>query len=309
MKRIFCATVVVLMLIAFALPVFATESGAVEVTETPTVVVTEGQSGTQIPTETETVIETEAVIEPEAVLDGEDASEIVGIIENSDSRAEAILAIINKYGCSQEKAEEILDAFIEIGEKYLGQNELWIGFKNDIQENRNFWIMIITCAVAVVVILSGIFVLLGKTNPTMRKAMFGMADALKISEAQKTENSQALKKILAIIDGIAQKEEIFKELIEEKEEYILQLEESMKSREEQYAKERSSVLFAAAYNLRMMKLICDRTGMPVTDKSMIDLWYCKGIESIKDELCEEDKKKLDSMAAMLDTSGGCEGDE
>ena len=157
--------------------------------------------------------------------------------------------------------------------------------------------------------LGGIFVLLGKTNPTMRRAMFGMNEALSISKKQYEENSQTLANMLKTVEESKKKEELYEEEIQKKEDAILALEEKIELLEEHNEKERKNMLIAETYNLRMLKLICDRTAMPITDKSMIDLWYAKGIESIKDELNEEDIKKINSMFEMLSGIGGIDEEQ
>ena len=316
MKKIFCLITIALLVFVLAVSVCADES-AVDTEainyESETIITTEADTATDTATETvaqETIVETPvepdvpSAIETVPEISKDDLSDIIGIIEESDNRSDVIMAIIEKFGCSQSEAEEILDTFLALGDKYLGTNDAWIGFKKDVQEDTQFWTMVIMCAVAVIFIIGGIFVLLGKTNPTIRRAMFGMNEALSVSKQQLDENSQTLAIMLKTVEESKKKEELYEATIAKKEEHIISLKEKISTIEERNEKERSHMLMAAAYNLRMLKLVCDRTRMPITDKSMIDLWYTKGIESIKDELNAEDIQKIDSMAAMLDAPGG-----
>lgn len=301
MKKIFCAIMITLLMLTFSVTAFATES---------TKNVPETEFATEVQTEVvETEIQTEANKETSAEISKEDFEDIIGIIEDSDNRSDVIVAIVEKFGCSQDEAEDILDTFLALGDKYLGSNEVWVGFKKDIQEDTQFWTMVIMCAVAVLFIIGGIFVLLGKTNPTMRRAMFGMNEALSIGKKQYEENSQTLANMLKTVEESKKKEELYEEEIQKKEDAILALEEKIELLEEHNEKERKNMLIAETYNLRMLKLICDRTAMPITDKSMIDLWYAKGIDSIKDELNEEDIKKINSMFEMLSGIGGIDEEQ
>lgn len=289
-KIILYITVFALMFCMGTVAVCATEA---EITELSTELSTEFESGADT--------ETDAIIDPEA------ASEIIDIIESTDNRSDVILAIVTKYGCTPEEAEEILNTFIALGDKYLGENATWVGFKKDVQENTKFWVTAITCGVAALALLVGALVLLGKTNPTMRRAMFGMADALKMSEQQVQVNSQTLEKMEKLFAEAMEKEEYFEKTISEKDEQIIALSKHIKTLKTAIKKERSNMLFAEMYNLRMLKLICDRMTMPVADKSTIDHWYAKGIEAIKKELSAEDIEKADAMLDMLDITGGCDG--
>jgi hypothetical protein len=54
----------------------------------------------------------------------------------------------------------------------------------------------------------------------------------------------------------------------------------------------------------MLKLVIDRTAMPMTDKATIDLFYANGMKAIEAELSEEDFAKLEKRLAMLDSVGG-----
>ena len=183
MKKIICLAMIAIMLIVF---------GAVTVSASETVTELEAEE-----TVLETATETESVTEdePEIVIDKEDASEIIDLIENSSDKSDVILSLMNKYGCSEEDAEAILEAFVALGDKYLGSNEAWIGFKKDIQEDTQFWVMVIMCIATAIAIVLGVFVLLAKTNPTMRRAMFGITDTLKLSKQQLEANIQTLANI------------------------------------------------------------------------------------------------------------------
>jgi hypothetical protein len=282
MKKIICFVMVAIMLIVFgAVTVSATES-TTEIETVETVV--------------ETVEETEGATEAETTItiNKEDASEIMDLIENSEDKSSVILALIDKYGCSEEDAEEILQMFVALGDKYLDSNEIWVGFKKDIQEDTQFWIMVIMCVVTAITIILGVFVLLCKTNPTMRRAMLGMVDTIKLVREHVEASLQTLGDMRNDVANL-------KEELAQKEETILSLTKQMADKEASSELERKHMLAAAAYNLRMMKLIFDRMAVPIADKSTVDHWYAKGVESIKNELNDEDTKEIESMCAMLNS--------
>lgn len=305
MKRIICIVATIITACALmVIPAYATDTETVTVTIEASETQTVGKTTTEAVAEsvTETADVSEEVSETLAI-DGEVASDIINMIENSENKSDLILALVEKYGCTIEEAEEILNSFIALGDKYLAGNEAWIGFKKDIRENTQFWASIIACVIAILAIIGGIFVLLGKTNPTVRKAMFGMTEALDIGRKQYEANSDALCEIKSIAAASAEKEALHEKIIEQKNEEIRKLAEELKSLKESNKKERRNMLMAEAYNMRILKLICDRAAMPVSDKATIDMWYAKGIDSIKDELNASDIQKIDSMSAMLDSIG------
>ena len=297
-KIILYIAILSLVLCAAVVTVSATETelvDTVEITETIGDMITE--AATEATTETD-------ITDESVIIDAEDASEIIDIIENSDNRSDVVLAIISKYGCTPEEAEEMLDTFIALGDKYLGENSNWIGFKKDVQENTQFWIVVIMGSVAILAIVGGTFVLLGKTNPTMRRAMFGMSESLKISDGMTNKNSQTLEEMKGLYKETMDKLVEYKAAIKDKDDEILALNRHIETLKTAIKKERSNMLYAEMYNLRMLKLIIDRTTMPVADKSTIDHWYEMGIDAIKEELSPEDAEKADAMLETLNVIGG-----
>ena len=104
-----------------------------------------------------------------STLDSEAISEVIDIIETSDSKAEAVLAVVKLLGVSTEEAEEIINALIAVGDEYLGQSDAWVGFKKDVQENMKFWAVVIACLASVITIAGVIFVFIGRVNPELAR--------------------------------------------------------------------------------------------------------------------------------------------
>lgn len=285
MKKVILIIIAILTIIAISVTFFnvgatdiSTESAFVELEES-----------------SELVGDSTAWIEIE---DGE-AEEIISVIEHSDTKAEAILSLAGKLGITTEEAEALINAVIDVGDEYMGDNAWWVGFKNDVQQDIQFWTVAIVLITAVLAIIGGVFVLLAKTNPTMKKAMWGMAECLNINTQMKNENSQTLGELKLIFEKSAEKLLEFEKLIEVKEDYIASLEIKIKDLEETASVEHTNMVKAEIYNLRMLKLVLDRTAMPLADKATIDLFYTKGIEALKDELTEEDIEKIENTIATL----------
>lgn len=290
MKKTFIILIAALILIAICVT-------ALNVSATDTVgdsVVTEPTEGSELTDSSATGLEIES---------GE-AAEIVSVIEGSESKSEAILSLVERLGITTEEAEALINAVIDVGDEYLGETAWWVGFKNDVQQDIQFWTTAIVLICAVLAIFGGVFVLLAKTNPTMKKAMWGMSESLAINEKIKNENSQTLGDLKEIFAQAAEKEALFEDVIKQKEEYIEQLTAKIERLEAASAEERLNMVKAEIYNLRMLKLVCDRTAMPITDKATIDLFYAKGIDALKSELSPEDVEKIEKTMSMLDSVGG-----
>ncbi|MBE6584696.1 MAG: hypothetical protein E7649_06965 [Ruminococcaceae bacterium] len=295
-KILYYIMAAILVVCLFTLPAFATGT----ITESVTESVAESLS--------ESASVTYEELTQDIFIDNEAASEIVGIIEGSDSKTQAILDIAERLGITYEEAEGVLNTFLEVGDKYLGENELWIGFKRDVSENLKFWVIVVACALSVLTIIVMIFIQVAKTNPMMRKSMFGTDKAIGICQTTQKENSQALGEMKVLYAEAIKKETVYQKLIAEKEGDILELEKKIKCMEESAQKEKTNMVLAESYNLQILKLICSRTALPLSDRAAIDLWYTRATESLKSELSPEDIAKIDTIAAVIEKGDG-DGDK
>lgn len=254
----------------------------------------ESASGNEAETEVQTKAETEVQTESDnetSVSLGSSADEIIGIIESSESRSDAILALIGLLGCSSDEAEQIIESFIALGDRYAADSALWVGFRRDLRENTEFWAMLLTCISAALAIVGGIFVLLCRTNPAMKRAAFGMSEALSISRTQLGES----KEVLARIESLAQGSTCELGVIGER---LAALEAR--------SAERDASLLVQLSALRALKLICDRSAMPVCDKAVIDLWYRSVLSAARASL-GDGGARFDGLCALLE-SGSLEAD-
>lgn len=290
MKKILCYIIAVLLIIiATALPISATD------TESTTFATELAE------TDAETVES-----EPDMEINSEQAGEIVEIIESSGSQAEAIIALAEKLGITTEEAENLINSMLEVGDKYLGETKWWVGFKSSVEEDMKFWILAAVIATAGLAILWFAISNKMKVASPIKKLDYsihsdgGMLDIIKKTSS---ETSKMHSEMLEVVKEAAYQTDVYEGQLLKMQEELLEKDKEILELKAANRKERKDMLTAEAYNLRMLKLICDRTAMPMTDKATIDLFYAKGIDSIKAELSEEDFAKIEQMTAMLDTVG------
>lgn len=238
--------------------------------------------------------------EPRVEIGREEAEEIVEVLENTSSKAEAILMVAERLGITAEEAERLIDVVLEVGDAHFGEDQWWIAFKNNVEEDIQYWTTAMVVIAAVLSVAGGTVVLLSRTNPNIRKIRYGVSETVKITKENAEANSQAFGNIESLVTENIKKDEVFRQLLDEKEKQNEQLLDRIAQLEVSNERERRDMLMAEAYNLRMLKLIIDRTALPLADKATIDLFYAKGIDSIKAELSEEDVEKLEQTTAVLD---------
>lgn len=279
MKRIFSvfftASLIMTLLI---LPISASESGS-EIAVTEAI--------------TEAVAETAAT---EAVIGSEEASAVIDIIENSGSKAEAIIALAEELGITVEEAEQLINAVLMVGDKYLGESEIWVKFSKFVTEDIKFWTLVVVLGVASISMVIMIIMMAAKVNPNTRKTRKNSEQTVKFNEEIAYEISQTLEKMQNMFIETIQKNTEFKEVINSKEEKITAL-------ETEYSQKSKDMLISGVYVLRMLKLICDRTAMPLADKSIIDVFYAKGVEALKKNLSESDAELADKVLETLERIG------
>ena len=285
MKKIFYTIIAIIMIAALGvLPTFATDTKTV----TP---------------ETEAAETVTEALE----IDSEAASEIVDIIEASGTKAEAIVALAEKMGISIEDAEKLVDSMIEVGDKYLGDTKWWVGFKSTVESDMQFWIVVALIALVVLALLSYSLTMHIKFSSPMKRLDYSMNSEHGLANTVKAscdENSQALGKMMELYKAALENKAIYEKELLDKDGEILRCNEQIVQLKEARIKESKDMLIAAACNLRMLKLVIDRTAMPITDKATIDLFYANGMKAIEAELSEEDFAKLEKRLAMLDSVGG-----
>ena len=294
MKKTLLIVTAILALIAVTVTLFhvgATDAEYTEIAQTEATAV-ESEATEALPESDTPLINSEAI------------DEIVSIFEQSDSKPEAIIALAEKLGITTEEAEALINAVIVVGDETFGETDWWVVFKQSVQEDMQFWAVVIVVVIAAITILCGIFVLLAKTNPTMKKTLWKMTQIGKDAETMSANISETLVNLEKQYAAALEKEELFEQLLEKKEETIAELTAKIKDIEEAGETDRLNMINAEMYILRMIKLICDRTAMPITDKATIDLFYTKGIDALSSGLTDEDVDKIEKTISTLDSVGG-----
>lgn len=288
MKKIFCTFMIICLLFALTVSVSATESEPVIETEE----ITESDNAT----------ESESLLE----IESEDASDVVDIIANAGSKADAIFAVAEKLGISYEDAEGIVNSVIAVGDKYLGDDAGWIRFKDSVQDNMEIWVIV---AVLALVALSMLWYALSNhlKNRRLKTVEFNMSGMSKDVKEVKDKNSQTLEKIVEYAAEMKQKEEEHKEYVEKLVKQIVELKEENIAQDKELIKLQRDMINAEVSNLRMAKLICDRTRMPMADKATIDHYYATGVDPLMSDLPKEEAKQTEELTHTLDTVGGIDG--
>lgn len=291
MKKIFCIFAVLCMV--FTMTVCASA------TETETAVETEAISETEVATVTEEIAESETLFEVES---GE-AADIVDIISKAESKADAIFAVAEKLGISYEDAEGLVNSVLALGDKYLGENAGWVRFKEKVIGNMEFWALV---AVIALVALALLWCALSNhiKNHRFKNVEFNVSEFSTTATAVKDINSQALAKMVEMAEESRAKEAEYKQYIEELVKKITELKEENVEQDKELIKIQRDILTATLSALRMEKLICDRTRMPMADKATIDHFYATGVDPLLSNLPVEDAKAVEELAKTLDTVGG-----
>lgn len=286
MKKIFYIFTAMILMLSLSLTVSATESEAI--VETEEVV--------------ETVIETEEIIE----IESEDAAAIVDIISKAESKADAIFAVAEKLGISYEDAEGLVNSVLALGDKYLGENAGWVRFKEKVLGNMEFWALV---AVIALVALALLWCALSNhiKNRRFKNVEFNMSEVSATAAEAKDINSQTLAKMVEMVEESRAKEAEHKQYIEELVKKITELEEENVEQDKEIIKTQRDILTATLSALRMEKLICDRTRMPMADKATIDHFYATGVDPLLSNLPAEEAKAAEELTKTLDTVGA--GDE
>ena len=248
-------------------------------------------------TETDAVETTDAFAETGIVLGEEEISQVIEVLDGAESKPEAILDLAQKLGITIEEAEAIINSFIVMGDEYFGDSDLWVSFSNAIGDDMQFWAIALVAGAAVLSIIGMVFVMATKIVPTSRAAKAFSEQSVKYNKELAEINSETLANLQELFAKALEKEAEFEEEIKAKEEKILLLEAA-------YDKEHRAVVTALCYALRVQKLICDRTPMPIIDKATVDNFYSLGVDSLKAEMEEVDVEKLEAMLSVLDKVGG-----
>lgn len=288
MKRIFLLAVVFLMAAVMMLSVMATDTATEQVTE----VVTEGESLSEVVTESESVKKED----PADVLEELKA----GLITMED----AIYRLAEKAGLTPEEAQAWLEQMLLWGDKYLADTDWWASFQASTRENIEFWVLCILAIVALVVIIFGALTLF-RNNKSVKRIEYGTGSVMEDSSKNKDAISQTLANIEKKYEEMCDKCVIYEQERVRKDEEILGLQGELKAMKAKLEKTNKRMLQAELYNTQAHKLTLERSNLPLTDKSLLALWFAKAEASLKEEMSESD---LAQVAKIMSTLEGGNGD-
>ena len=232
-------------------------------------------------------------------IDSEIANEIADVLENSESRAAAIVTLAEKLGISLEQAENIINSMLEVGDKYLGENQYWLAFKTDIQDDMQYWTTAVVLIIAILTIVGALVVLLGKTNPTLRKVAYIAEEAVTSMKTDLNSNSQTIAEMKKLLQESAEREEAYQEAVLEKEEIIQGLTANLEQTLREYKVERAKMVKGEIYNLRALKVVLSRTNLPLSDKAAIELWFASVEEILQEDVTDVDREELKDISKLL----------
>lgn len=236
---------------------------------------------------------TEALTEAAAVS----VENLEGVINDYESGkislSEAITVLAEKSGISREEAEAIIDRALAWGDEHLNDTEWWGSTSEVIRENKEFWVVVILAIACIVAIIFGGITLFAGVVKKVNRIEYGTGTVLKDSGDNKAAISQTLGILAEKVNGVIANYNEIKTALEEKDKKLSEQEAHIASLE-------SGMLDAEMYNLQIQKLIYSRTNLPLTDKSLLDLWYAKAEDSLKKRMTSEDIARHEEIASMLD---------
>lgn len=150
------------------------------------------EAGTAIEsTKTEAV--TESVTETETVTeDGEIGLETV-VIDQEASFSEVVLALADKFDISVEKAEELARDIKVIGDKYLGDSDLWAMVVEDMSAHPAKWTLYCMVVLLIIALIGVLIKRVLKDAITVQRIKISIEEIVKaLNGDEKDENGMAV---------------------------------------------------------------------------------------------------------------------
>lgn len=230
-------------------------------------------------TDTETVAVTEEV----ALEEIEE-----GLEEGSITLSDAIMALAEKAGMTKEEAEQLIESALIWGDSNLSERAWWEKIRASVQENTEFWVMALLAVVAIASIIGGAVTLFIGVQKRVKRIEYGTGRVMKDSDSNKEAISQTLGTLKDSYEKMcATLVEIENEKLK-KDDVIISLQEELKGLKSKLEKTNKRMLQAELYNTQAHKLTLERSNLPMTDKSILSLWFAKAEDSLKSEMSESD---------------------
>jgi hypothetical protein len=208
-----------------------------------------------------------------------DIGEVSDIINESSSLSEAVIAIAGKFGITIAEAEELVSDIKELGDKYLGDTELWEIIKNDMTVNPEKYIVIALCFLIFVALIVFILRWIISNMGQMRTMKLNLASLKKSVDGDDSEEGKAFSLrslITAKNDEIKALEEkdsaIESEVIKLRE----QAERLTQSAEEVLNNSKSALNITQETAIQIAQLLCiamEKGKMPVLSSEARRIWF------------------------------------
>lgn len=295
-KTILTITISIILLFVVALPVFAAEGDGAptDATEFSAEVDTEAyetEGGTESKPDAETVTHTEKETEVIGTIGEAESSAlspdgmvgIMGVINDADSKEDAIIKLCEIYGFTVEEAEGYIAAFIAFGDEHFSDNSWWGAVRADIQNNIRTWSVILVVLFAVLVSLVALIINIANKRKQKFQAMQMESFCSDMQEKYSSDRRQLtelesfvyenLKRNTDEVNAFRAMVKEFCDALTEKNDQMLSLKKDItRSREVAESTQKLNET-SALYNLQVLYFMMGRSKLPIGDATTRKLWY------------------------------------
>lgn len=231
--------------------------------------------------------------------------EIVEELEDgSITVQDAILMLAEKAGMTKAEAEQLIESALIWGDSNLSERAWWDKIRASVEENTEFWVMCLLAAVAIASIIGGAVTLFIGVQKRIKRIEYGTGRVMADSDGNREAISQTLGTLKDSYEKMcARLVEIEEEKLK-KDEVIISLQEELKGLKSKLEKTNKRMLQAELYNTQAHKLTLERSNLPMSDKSILSLWFAKAEDSLKSEMSESDLAVVTKVMETLKEADG-----
>lgn len=237
---------------------------------------------------------TEAVVKEEI-----DIGVVNEIIKDSDTLADAIISVASKFGITIEDAEALVEDVVHLGDKYLGETELWAIIKDDMTTNPEKYVLMAVIFLVFVALVVFILRWIISNIGQMRTMKINLASLKKSVDGDDSEEGKA-SSLRALITAKNDEIKALEDKDAELEREVIKLREEAarltKEAAEVKKNTESALNVIQETALQIAQLLCiamDNGKMPVMSKDARQIWYATSQTKIKAAAGIEDKENGD----------------
>ena len=236
--------------------------------------------------ESDEAVETEAITEA-VVEEAIDIGVVNEIIKDSDTISDAIIAVASKFGITIEDAEALVEDVVHLGDKYLGETELWEVIKGDIRTNPEKYILIALCFLMFIALVVFIIRWIVHNMSQLRTLKMNVTSLKKSVDGDDSDEGKA-SSLRALITAKNDEIKALEEKDAELEKEVINLREEAaavtRAAEEVKKNTTNALNITQESALQIAQLLCiamDKGKMPVVSKEARELWYSNAQTKIK----------------------------